>query len=133
MSVKSLPILPGVPTAMPSLVLVRYSTWSASLMCFANSLPMSTSFILNGFTSLRPPHPLISFRGQQEPRGRGTDRHKSATRKAAPAMTITRGEPAFLVGLASVDGRVGSAAPGRQFLSEASREEAARGGETDQS
>lgn len=53
-SAKSFPIRPGVPTTMPTFVFWRYSMWSASLMCFAKSLPMSMSFVLYIFTSLMP-------------------------------------------------------------------------------
>jgi hypothetical protein len=53
-SLKSLPIRPGVPTAIPTFVLWRYSTCSANLKCFANSLATSVSLPLNSLTSLNP-------------------------------------------------------------------------------
>lgn len=79
-SLKSLPIRPGVPTAIPTLVFCRYSMCSWSLKCFEKSLATSISLVLYGLTSLRA-IPLVSLvpgaRKEREKRtGRGLRREE---------------------------------------------------------
>lgn len=73
-SQSNLPILPGVPTAAPTLVRFRYLTCSSSLKCFAKSFPTSPPLSPLNFLSLRT-------------------RVTSTTRSAAPVTNKTVGAP----------------------------------------